>query len=128
MSASFLNQPLTLHDTRSRQDGPRESPDSPQSPDSPGPPAGGQLLQFPGRNPGAGEAADSGSQPLPGAGRDPGRRRLPWPTPFAEYPQMVLRVGYATQEAAITARRDPDILDGRTGRRIHRSHPDLGAA
>jgi hypothetical protein len=41
---------------------------------------------------------------------------------------MVLRLGYAAHAADITPRRDPDILDGRTGRRIHRSHPDLGAA
>jgi hypothetical protein len=41
---------------------------------------------------------------------------------------MVLRVGYATHDAVITARRDPDVLDGRTGRRMRRSGPDLGAA
>ena len=41
---------------------------------------------------------------------------------------MVLRVGYATHEAVITDRRDPDILDGRTGRRMQRSQPELGAA
>ena len=128
VSASFLTQPLELHDARAAQRGPRQSPESIQSPESPGPAGGGQLLEFPGRNPGAGEAADSGSQPLPGAGRDSGRRRLPWPWPFAEYPQMVLRVGYATHDAVITARRDPDILDSRTGRRIQRSQPELGAA
>ena len=122
VSASFLTQPLELHDARSRQGGPRESPESP------GPGAGAQLLKFPGRSPGVPEAAGSGSQPLPGAGRDPGRRRLPWPWPFAEYPQMVLRVGYATHDAVITARRAPDVLDSRTGRRMPRSRPDLGAA
>ena len=122
VSASFLTQPLELHDARSRQGGPRERPESP------GPEAGAQLLKFPGRNPRLPEAADSGSQPLPGAGRDSGRRRLPWPSPFAEYPQMVLRVGYATHEAVITARRDPDVLDGRTGRWMRRSRPDLGVA
>jgi hypothetical protein len=138
VSASFLTQPLELHDARSRPDGPRKSPDSPdspespespkdaESPDSPGTGAGGQLLTFPRRNREMPEAADSGSQPLPGAGRDPGRRRLPWPWPFDEYPQMVLRVGYATHDAAITARRDPDILDGRTGRWMQRP-PDLAA-
>jgi hypothetical protein len=41
---------------------------------------------------------------------------------------MMLRVGYATRDAVITARRDPDILDGRTGRPMQRSRPDLGAA
>ena len=134
VSASFLTQPLELHDARSRQGASRQSPESPESPvspespESPGPAAGAQLLKFPGRNPGVAEAADSGSQPLPGAGRDAGRRRLPWPWPFAEYPQMVLRVGYATHEAVITARRDPDILDGRTGRWMRGSGPELGAA
>jgi hypothetical protein len=128
VSASFLTQPLELHDARSGQGGPRQSPQSPQSPDSPGPAAGAHVLTFPGRNPGAAEAADSGSQPLPGAGRDSGRRRLPWPWPFAEYPQMILRVGHPTHDAVITARRDPDILDGRTGRRMQRSRPDRGAA
>jgi hypothetical protein len=128
VSASFLTQPLELHDARSRQGGPRQSPECPESPESPEPEAGAQLLKFPGRNPRLPEAADSRSQPLPGAGRDSGRRRLPWPSPFAEYPQMVLRVGYATHDAVITPRRDPDILDGRTGRRMQRSRPDLGAA
>ncbi len=67
-------------------------------------------------------------QPLPGAGRDSGRRRLPGPWPFAEYPQMVLRVGYATHEAVITARQDPDVLDDRTGRWMRHSRPRLAAA
>jgi hypothetical protein len=122
VSASFLTQPLELHDARSRQGGPRQSPESPE------PQAGAQLLKFPGRNPRLPEAADNRSQPLPGAGRDSARRRLPWPSPFAEYPQMVLRVGYATHDAVITPRRDPDILDARTGRRMQRSRPHLGAA
>jgi hypothetical protein len=134
VSASFLTQPLELHDARSRPGGPRErpesakSPESAESPESAGSGAGGQLLKFPRRDRGIPEAADRGSQPLPGAGRDSGSRRLPWPWPFAEYPQMVLRVGYATRDAVITARRDPDILDGRTGRWMQRSRPDLGAA
>jgi len=128
VSASFLTQPLELHDARSGRGEPRQSPESPESPESPGPAAGAQVLTFPGRNPGVAEAADNGSQPLPGAGRDSGRRRLPWPWPFAEYPQMILRVGYPTHDAVITARRDPDILDCRTGRRMQRSRPDRGAA
>jgi hypothetical protein len=127
VSASFLTQPLELHDTRSRPGGPRESLEGPESPGSPRPRAGGQLLNFP-RNPRVPEAADSSAQPLRGAGRDSGRRRLPWSWPFAEYPQMVLRVGYATHDAVITPRRDPDILDGRSGRWMQRSCPDLGAA
>jgi hypothetical protein len=131
VSASFLTQPLELQDARSEQGGPRQSPDSPESPESPesrGSGAGAQLLKFPDRNPRVPEAAENGSQPLRGAGRDPGRRRLPWSWPFDEYPQMVLRVGYATHDAVITARRDPDILDARSGRQMQRSRPDLGAA
>jgi nitroreductase len=128
VSASFLTQPLELHDARSRPGGPRQSLEGSESPESPGPAAGAQVLPFPGRNPGVAEAADGGSQPLPGAGRDPGRRRLPWRWPFAEYPQMVLRVGYQTRDAVITARRAPDIVDCRTGRRMQHSRPDLGAA
>ena len=128
VSASFLTQPLELHDARSGQGGPGQSPENTKSPHSPGSAAGARLLKFPVRNPGVAEAADSGSQPLPGAERDSGRRRLPWRWPFAEYPQMVLRVGYPTHDAVITARRDPDILDGRTGHRMQRSRPELGAA
>jgi hypothetical protein len=131
VSASFLTQPLELHDARPGQGGPRQSPESPEnpeSPESPGPGAGAQLLKFPARDPRAPEAAENGSQPLPGAGRDPGRRRLPWSWPFAEYPQMVLRVGYATRDAVITARRDPDVLDARTDRQMRPPRPDLGAA
>ena len=128
VSASFLTQPLELHDARPRPGAPRESSEGSGSPESPGSAAGAQVLPFPGGNPGVAEAADGGSQPLPGAGRDPGRRRLPWPWPFAEYPQMVLRVGYPTRDAVITARRAPDILDCRTGRRMQRSRPELGAA
>jgi nitroreductase len=42
-------------------------------------------------------------------------RRWPWHWPFAEYPQMVLRVGYATRQAPVTPRRDnPDVFDLRT--------------
>ena len=128
VSASFLTQPLELHDARSGQHGSGQNPHHPQGPESPGPAGGAQVLTFPGRSPGRAGAADSGSQPLPGAERDSGRRRLPWRWPFAEYPQMVLRVGYPTHDAVITARRDPDILDGRTGHRMQRSRPELGAA
>jgi nitroreductase len=72
--------------------------------------------------------ADGSLQPLPGAGGDSGRRRLPWPWLFAEYPQMVLRVGYATHDAVVTARQRPDVLDHRTGRPVPRSRPGLAVA
>jgi len=43
-------------------------------------------------------------------------RQWPWRWPFAEIPQMVLRVGYATRPAAFTPRRNaPNVLDLRTG-------------
>jgi nitroreductase len=122
VSASFLTQPLELHDARSQRGGP------PESPESPGPGAGQRPLELPGRNHRISGRAGSSSQPLPGPGRDSGRRRLPWPWLFAEYPQMVLRVGYATHEAVITARQQPDVLDHRTGRPVLRSHPGLAVA
>ena len=116
VSASFLTQPLELHDARSLRGGPANGPESP------GPGAKQQLLELPGRK------ADSGLHPLPGARHDSGVRRLPWRSPFAEYPQMVLRVGYATHEAVITARQDPDVLDHRTGRWMRLSRPGLAVA
>jgi nitroreductase len=42
-------------------------------------------------------------------------RQWPWHWPFAEVPQLVLRVGYATRPAVFTPRLDvPDVLDLRT--------------
>jgi nitroreductase len=116
VSASFLTQPLELHDAQSLGGGPSENPESP------GPGARPRPLELPGRK------ADSGLQPLPGATGDSGSRRLPWPWPYAEYPQMVLRVGYAAHEAVITARQDPVVLDSRTGRWMRHSSPILAAA
>lgn len=43
-------------------------------------------------------------------------RRLPWRWPFPEYPQLVMRVGFATRESVSTEREDPEVLDARTGR------------
>ena len=86
VSASFLTQPLELHDAQSLRGGP------PESPESPGPGARPRPLEPLGRK------ADSDLQPLPGGGCDSDRRRLPWRWPYAEYPQMVLRVGYAAHE------------------------------
>jgi hypothetical protein len=128
VSASFLTQPLELQDARSGKGGPRKSPKSPKSPETPVPEAGADVLPFPDRNSQVTEPCGSGLHPLPGAGRDSSRRRLPWSWPFAEYPQMVLRVGYPTREAAVTCRRDPDVLDGRTGRRMRFPRSDRDAA
>jgi hypothetical protein len=116
VSASFLTQPLELHDAQSLRSGP------PQSRESPGPGARPRPLEPLGRK------ADSDLQPLPGGGCDSDRRRLPWRWPYAEYPQMVLRVGYAAHDAVITARQDPVVLDSRTGRWMRRSRPILAAA
>jgi hypothetical protein len=41
---------------------------------------------------------------------------------------MVLRVGYATHDAVITARQHPDVLDHRTGRPVLHSRPNLAVA
>jgi hypothetical protein len=116
VSASFLTQPLELHDAQSLRGRP------PESPESPGPGARPRPLELLGRK------ADSDLQPLPGGGCDSDRRRLPWRWPYAEYPQMVLRVGYAAHDAVITARQDPVVLDSRTGRWMRRSRPILAAA
>src|ERR1700730_11071985 len=69
VSASFLTQPLELHDARSLRGGPGNSPESP------GPDASRRPLELPRRKP------DSGLQPLPGACPDEGGRRLPSPSP-----------------------------------------------
>jgi len=56
-------------------------------------------------------------------------RRWPWHWPFAEVPQMVLRVGYATRPAVFTPRRDaPDVFDLRAQppRRVQPSAPGPG--
>jgi nitroreductase len=56
------------------------------------------------------------TQPMELCDRQDQPRRWPWRWPFAEIPQMVLRVGYATRPAACTPRRNsPDVLDLRTG-------------
>jgi len=55
------------------------------------------------------------SQPMELSDHQDQSRRWPWHWPFAEVPQMVLRVGYATRPAVFTPRRNaPDVLDLRT--------------
>jgi nitroreductase len=55
------------------------------------------------------------TQPMELSDHQDQSRRWPWRWPFAEVPQMVLRVGYATRPAAFTPRRNaPDVLDLRT--------------
>jgi len=49
---------------------------------------------------------------LPPAQRDPVLRQS-WRWPYPEYPQMIVRVGYATHDALVTHREDPDVLDCR---------------
>lgn len=54
------------------------------------------------------------TQPMELSDHEGESRRWPWHWPFAETPQMVLRVGYAGQ-AVYTPRRDvPDVFDLRT--------------
>jgi hypothetical protein len=48
---------------------------------------------------------------LPSPPREPSLRRRP--ARFPDYPQMIIRVGYATHDAVITSREDPDVLDCR---------------
>jgi nitroreductase len=55
------------------------------------------------------------TQPMELSDHQDQSRRWPWRWPFAEVPQMVLRVGYATQPAVFTPRRNaPDVIDLRT--------------
>jgi nitroreductase len=55
------------------------------------------------------------TQPLELSDSSDRARHWPWHWPFAEIPQMVLRVGYATRSATVTPRRNaPDVLDLRT--------------
>jgi len=49
---------------------------------------------------------------LPPAQRDPALRQS-WHGSYPEYPQMIIRVGYATHDAFVTRREDPDVLDCR---------------
>jgi nitroreductase len=52
------------------------------------------------------------TQPMELSDHEGQPRRWPWHWPFAEIPQMVLRVGYATRPAVFTPRRDiPDVFD-----------------
>jgi nitroreductase len=55
------------------------------------------------------------SQPMELSDHQGQARRWPWHWPFAEVPQMVLRVGYATRPAVFTPRRHaPEVLDLRS--------------
>lgn len=55
------------------------------------------------------------TQPMELSDHQDESRRWPWRWPFAEVPQMVLRMGYATRPAALTSRLNaPDVLDLRT--------------
>ncbi len=49
---------------------------------------------------------------LPPAQRDPALGQS-WHGSYPEYPQMIIRLGYATHDAFVTRREDPDVLDCR---------------
>jgi nitroreductase len=62
-----------------------------------------------------GVAASFLTQPMELSDHAGDARRWPWHWPFAEIPQMVLRVGYASRSPVLTPRRDvPDVFDLRT--------------
>jgi len=50
---------------------------------------------------------------LPPAQRDPVLRQRGRQPILPEYPQLLIRVGYATHDAGVTRREDPDVLDCR---------------
>jgi hypothetical protein len=99
VSASFLTQPFELRD----HDVPRlevnARPDRASAP-----------LEFATATSRVSAANHDDSRILPPQ-RDPGPRHRP--AAFPDYPQLVLRVGYATHGAVSTRREDPDVLDCR---------------
>ena len=98
VSASFLTQPFELrdHDIQRRrwESGSQASPGyADGSPEQSAPTQDDLRL-------------------LPPAQRDPALRQS-WHGSYPEYPQMIIRVGYATHDAFVTRREDPDVLDCR---------------
>jgi len=57
------------------------------------------------------ELGDHDDSRIPPVQHDPGPRHRP--AAFTDYPQLVIRVGYATHGAVPTRREDPDVLDCR---------------
>jgi nitroreductase len=103
VSTSFLTQPLEMydHDVQWRRRGRAGQNAVSASP------------QYPNRAPGLLVPGADDLTLLPPAQRDPVARVLPWHLRFAEYPQLVIRVGYSAHRAFITRREDPDVLDCR---------------
>ena len=106
VSASFLTQPFELrdHDIQRRlweSEKPRErmSRSRDTMPDG-----SGQTRSAP--------TQDDLRLRSRAAQRDPALRQS-WPWSYPEYPQMIIRVGYATHDAFVTRREDPDVLDCR---------------
>ena len=100
VSASFLTQPFEAQDHNAQ----RESPSWGRRP---------APLESAEVAPGPVAAAHDGLRLLPPARRDPALRRQRQQRTFPEYPQLVLRVGYATHDPFITRREDPKVLDCR---------------
>jgi len=98
VSASFLTQPFELrdHDIQRRlwESGSQASPGY-----ADGSPKQSALTQ-------------DDLRLLPPAQRDPALRQS-WHGSYPEYPQMIIRVGYARHDAFVTRREDPEVLDCR---------------
>jgi len=101
VSASFLTQPFELRDHERRGESAKQ----------------GHVLDSPQYADGSAEQSAPTQDDLhllPPAQRDPALRQS-WHGSYPEYPQMVIRVGYATHDhdAFVTDREDPDVLDCR---------------
>ena len=101
VSASFLTQPFELrdHDVHARQ-GVNARQDQVPVP-----------VEFAAASSSVAAAHHDDSRLLPSPQGEPGLRHRP--AAFPDYPQMVMRVGYATHDVVITRREDPDVLDCR---------------
>jgi nitroreductase len=106
VSASFLTQPFELrdHDAHPR-------PGEYARPDEVPVPTELAAAEFAAVASSVSAAHPDALRSLPSPKREPGLRRRP--AAFPDCPQMVIRVGYATHDAVITRREDPDVLDCR---------------
>jgi nitroreductase len=101
VSASFLTQPFELRDHDAH---PHSGVDA-RADEVPVP------MELAAVSSSVSAAHSDASRLLPSPQREPGLRRRP--AAFSYYSQMIIRVGYATHDAVITPREDPDVLDCR---------------
>ena len=102
VSASFLTQPFEVHDHDIRR---RLWERAKQG----HVPASLRLTEG---SPGPSAPSHDDLRLLLPAQRDPALRQS-WRWPYPEYPQMIIRVGYATHGAFVARREDPEVLDCR---------------